>query len=156
LEKGYALIAEASGTATDKHLEIISVDSRVKDAALRAGLLPGFGRPNKDQDRVRRFEQSDLAGKRKANGEELQRILDATLLDTAFVPGKFWDSTALTAVMTPDELANAYVKVEGDKVKLTDIPTSQRALIASKLQARGMAITEQRIAELWVAAGRPQ
>jgi len=168
LEKGYALIRKASGTATDKHLEIISVDSRLRDAALRAGLLPEFGRPNKDQqqrfaqlkravdERVRRFEQSDLGGKRKANGEELQRILDATLLDKAKVSEGGLDPTLLTAVMTPDELSNAYVEVEGDEVKLTDIPTSQRALIASKLQARGMAISEQRIAELWVAAGRPQ
>ncbi len=168
LEKGYALIADANGTATDKHLEIITTANRVKSAAIVAGLLPDSGKPDKDElkrfsqferavdERVRRFEQSDLAGKRKANGEELQRIIDATLLDTARVSEWGRDPLVMTAVMTPDELAKAYVEVEGEEVKLSTIPTSQRALIASKLQARGMPITEQRIAELWVAAGRPQ
>ncbi|NYT44605.1 transglycosylase SLT domain-containing protein [Alcaligenaceae bacterium] len=168
LEKGYALIADAHGSASDKHLEIISVASRVKDAAIINGLLPEKGTPDKAQlqkfsqferavdDRVRRFEQTDLAGKRKANSQELQLIIDTMVLDTAKVPEWFTDPDIPVAVMTPDQLADAYVVVDGDEVKLTSIPTSQRAVIASKLQARGMPITEQRIAELWVAAGRPQ
>jgi len=168
LEKGYALIADAQGAATDKHLEIITTASRVKDAAIVAGLLPESGKPDKDElrrfsqferavdERVRRFEQTDLAGKRKANSEELQRIIDATLLDTVKVSEWGRDPSRTVAVLTPDELENAYVTVDGDDIKLTDIPTSQRALIASKLQARGLPITEQRIAELWVAAGRPE
>lgn len=168
LEKGYALIADANGAATDKHLEIISTASRVKDAAIINGLLPEKGTPDKAQlkvfsqferavdESVRRFEQTELAGKRKANGQELQQIIDRTLLDTARVPEWGRDSTKPTAIMTPEELDKAYVEVDGDEVKLTDIPTSQRAVIATKLQARGLPITEQRIAELWVAAGRPQ
>jgi hypothetical protein len=168
LEKGYALLANAHGGASDKHLEIISVAGRVKDAAIINGLLPEKGTPDKAQlqkfsqferavdDRVRRFEQTDLAGKRKANSQELQLIIDTLVLDTAKVPEWFTDPDIPVAVMSPDQLATAYVLVGTDEVKLTSIPTSQRAVIASKLQARGMPITEQRIAELWVAAGRPQ
>ena len=40
--------------------------------------------------------------------------------------------------------------------RVAQIPANQRAVIASKLQGRGLPVTEQRIAELWVAAGRPQ
>jgi len=169
LEKGYALLDDAKGVASEKHLEIITTANRVKQGAINAGILPADGKPDEDEskafaqfsqlvdDRVRQFERVDLEGKRKANSEELQRIIDHVLIDKAFVPRTLWfDHEQPIALMAPEDLARAYVTVNGEDVPLSSIPTDQRVLIASKLQARGRPVTEQAVAELWVRAGKPK
>ena len=171
LEKGYALLNDARGeVGTDaKHLEVITTANRVKKAAIDAGLLPAAGKANDNEvkafaqferlvdDRVRQFEATDLQGKRKANSAELQQIVDGTLMDKVFVSRTGWfDREVIAGVAAPEDLPRAYVNVGGQEVRVAQIPANQRAVIASKLQSRGLPVTEQRIAELWVAAGRPQ
>ena len=171
LEKGYALLNDARGeVGTDaKHLEVITTANRVKKAAIDAGLLPATGKANDNEvkafaqferlvdDRVRQFEATDLQGKRKANSEELQQIIDGTLMDKVFVSRTGWiDREVIAGLAAPEDLTRAYVNVGGQEVRVAQIPANQRAVIASKLQGRGLPVTEQRIAELWVAAGRPQ
>lgn len=171
LEKGYALLNDARGeVGTDaKHLEVITTASRVKKAAIDAGLLPATGKANDNEvkafaqferlvdDRVRQFEATDLQGKRKANSAELQQIIDGTLMDKVFVSRTGWiDREVIAGLAAPEDLTRAYVNVGGQEVRVAQIPANQRAAIASKLQSRGLPVTEQRIAELWVAAGRPQ
>ena len=171
LEKGYALLNDARGeVGTDaKHLEVITTANRVKKAAIDAGLLPATGKANDNEvkafaqferlvdDRVRQFEATDLQGKRKANSAELQQIVDGTLMDKVFVSRTGWfDREVIAGVAAPEDLPRAYVNVGGQEVRVAQIPANQRAVIASKLQSRGLPVTEQRIAELWVAAGRPQ
>lgn len=171
LEKGYTLLNDARGeVGTDaKHLEVITTANRVKKAAIDAGLLPATGKANDNEvkafaqferlvdDRVRQFEATDLQGKRKANSQELQQIIDGTLMDKVFVARRGWfDSEVIAGLAAPEDLTRAYVKVGGQEVRVAQIPANQRAVIASKLQSRGLPVTEQRIAELWVAAGRPQ
>ena len=171
LEKGYALLNDARGeVGTDaKHLEVITTANRVKKAAIDAGLLPATGKANDNEvkafaqferlvdDRVRQFEATDLQGKRKANSAELQQIIDGTLMDKVFVSRTGWiDREVIAGLAAPEDLTRAYVNVGGQEVRVAQIPANQRAVIASKLQGRGLPVTEQRIAELWVAAGRPQ
>lgn len=171
LEKGYTLLNDARGeVGTDaKHLEVITTASRVKKAAIDAGLLPATGEANGNEvkafaqfeqlvdDRVRQFEATDLQGKRKANSAELQQIIDGTLMDKVFVSRTGWiDREVIAGLAAPEDLTRAYVNVGGQEVRVAQIPANQRAVIASKLQSRGLPVTEQRIAELWVAAGRPQ
>ena len=171
LEKGYALLNDARGeVGTDaKHLEVITTANRVKKAAIDAGLLPATGKANDNEvkafaqferlvdDRVRQFEATDLQGKRKANSAELQQIVDGTLMDKVFVSRTGWfDREVIAGLAAPEDLTRAYVNVGGQEVRVAQIPANQRAVIASKLQGRGLPVTEQRIAELWVAAGRPQ
>ena len=171
LEKGYALLNDARGeVGTDaKHLEVITTANRVKKAAIDAGLLPATGKANDNEvkafaqferlvdDRVRQFEVTDLQGKRKANSAELQQIIDGTLMDKVFVSRTGWlDREVIAGLAAPEDLTRAYVNVGGQEVRVAQIPANQRAVIASKLQGRGLPVTEQRIAELWVAAGRPQ
>ena len=171
LEKGYALLNDARGeVGTDaKHLEVITTANRVKKAAIDAGLLPATGKANDNEvkafaqferlvdDRVRQFEATDLQGKRKANSAELQQIIDGTLMDKVFVSRTGWiDREVIAGLAAPEDLTRAYVNVGGQEVRVAQIPANQRAAIASKLQSRGLPVTEQRIAELWVAAGRPQ
>lgn len=169
LEKGYALLQDAQGVADDKHLEIITTANRVKQAAIGAGIIPADGKPSESEtkafgqfaqlvdDKVRQFERVDLQGKRKASSEELQKIMDQTLLDKAFVPRSLWlDREQPVGLMAPEDQARAYVRVGNEDVPLASIPGAQRALITTKLQARGMPVTEQAIAELWVRAGKPK
>ena len=171
LEKGYALLNDARGeVGTDaKHLEVITTANRVKKAAIDAGLLPATGKANDNEvkafaqferlvdDRVRQFEATDLQGKRKANSAELQQIIDGTLMDKVFVSRTGWiDREVIAGLAAPEDLTRAYVNVGGQEVRVAQIPANQRAVFASKLQSRGLPVTEQRIAELWVAAGRPQ
>lgn len=171
LEKGYTLLNDARGeVGTDaKHLEVITTANRVKKAAIDAGLLPATGKANDNEvkafaqferlvdDRVRQFEATDLQGKRKANSQELQQIIDGTLMDKVFVSRTGWfDREVIAGLAAPEDLTRAYVNVGGQEVRVAQIPANQRAVIASKLQSRGLPVTEQRIAELWVAAGRPQ
>ena len=171
LERGYALLNDARGeVGTDaKHLEVITTANRVKKAAIDAGLLPATGKANDKEvkafaqferlvdDRVRQFEATDLQGKRKANSQELQQIIDGTLMDKVFVSRTGWfDREVIAGLAAPEDLTRAYVNVGGQEVRVAQIPANQRAVIASKLQSRGLPVTEQRIAELWVAAGRPQ
>lgn len=171
LEKGYTLLNDARGEvgADAKHLEVITTANRVKKAAIDAGLLPATGKANDNEvkafaqferlvdDRVRQFEATDLQGKRKANSAELQQIIDGTLMDKVFVSRTGWiDREVIAGLAAPEDLTRAYVNVGGQEVRVAQIPANQRAVIASKLQSRGLPVTEQRIAELWVAAGRPQ
>lgn len=169
LEKGYALLEDAKGVAGEKHLEVITTAQRVKQGAISAGILPADEKPNESQvkafaqfnqivdDRVRQFERVDLQGKRKANSEELQRIIDHALLDKAFVPRTLWfDKEQSIATLSPEDQVRAYVRVDGQDIALGSIPADQRLLISTKLQARGLPVTEQAIAELWVRAGKPK
>lgn len=168
LEKGYALLADSQGSATDKHLEIITTSNRMKQAAVGAGLLPATGKANERQEkdfaqftgivdqRVRQFERTDLGGKRKANSEELQRVIDGVMMDKAFVSEWGSDPKRPVSMLTPEQQASAYVRVNGQDVAISSVPQTQRATILSKLQARGLPVTEQAIAELWVRAGRPK
>lgn len=169
LEKGYALLAEAQNSPNEKHLEIITTDQRMKQAAIGAGILPAEGKANENEvkqfaqfqqivdQRVRQFERNDLQGKRKATSEELQRVIDSVLMDKAFVPRALWfDRERPVALLESDQQSRAYVTVAGEEVTLAAIPQTQRALIASKLQARGLPVSEQAIAELWVRAGKPK
>lgn len=171
LEKGYALLNDARGeAATDaRHLEIITTANRVKQGAIKAGIIPADGKLDEDEtlafaqyaqlvdERVRQFEQIDLEGKRKANSAELQQIIDGIDMDRVFVPRALWfDRDQPVALLEPEDQARAYVRVGGEDIVLASIPQGQRALIVSKLQARGLPVTEQAVAELWVRAGKPQ
>lgn len=168
LEKGYALIASANGSAGKDHLEIMTPLEMVKNAAQKAGVLPYNGKPSENQakafdtfsteidKRVAAFEQGNLQGKRKATQEELQQIIDRTLMDKVYVDSWGFDPQKPLAVVNQDDQGNAYVKVGSEDIKLASIPATQRALIVSKLQARNIPVTEQTVAELWVRAGKPQ
>lgn len=171
LEKGYALLKDAQGdTGSDaKHLEIISVANRVKQAAVEAGVIPATGKAKEKElkafadfqqmvdNRIRQFEAVDLGGKRKANSGELQNIIDHVMLDQVKVPRTLWfDFEKPAALLTDDESSRAYVEVGGEEIVLASIPQAQRSTIVGKLRARGLPVTEQAVAELWVRAGKPK
>ncbi len=94
-------------------------------------------------------------------GKELTRdrkrqIMEQVIMDQAFVSEWGRDPRKPVALLTEDEMAEAYVQVGGEEVKLTAIPAEQRRQITQTLTRRGRPVTEQAIAELWVKAGRPR
>jgi hypothetical protein len=72
---------------------------------------------------VENFELNDLGGKRKATGEEVQKIIDDMTIKKVFV-ARPWarDPEKPAAILTDDEKATAYVPIskipQGDKEKL--------------------------------------
>lgn len=171
LEKGYALLKDAQGDVGSdaKHLEIITVTNRVKQAAVEAGVIPATGKAKEKElkafadfqqmvdNRIRQFEAVDLGGKRKANSGELQQIIDNVMLDQVKVPRTLWfDFEKPAALLSEDEAGRAYVEVGGEEIVLAAIPQGQRSAIVGKLRARGLPVTEQAVAELWVRAGKPK
>lgn len=174
LEKGYALLAKAQGESTDKHLEIISTATRVKHGAIEAGIIPANGSPSKSQEKefaeyqrvidekVRQFERMDLQGKRKANSEELQRIIDEVNMDTVKLPRWYWSDRdgQLAGTLTKEEHEEAYVYVEkfDEKVYLRDISGEVEEAIIGGLRDGDpdAAITYELIAQEWIEQGKPR
>lgn len=168
LEKGYALIAQSQGSADVRQLDIVGNANRVKRAAQSAGIIPWEDKPDDKQlqalaqfeqtvqDRVAEFERLDLQGKRPATGEELQKILDGILADTAFVPRFGRDRETPVALLTPEDQANAYLKVGNRQIRLSDIAREDRGYYISRLEAAGITPTEERIATLWAEDNPPE
>lgn len=171
LNYGLARLNSAKGTATTQHLEIISTADRVERAAIEMGILPSTGAKKASADQTKAFdtfradvnqrvmvyEQSVLGGKRKANNEELQQVLDTVIKDKAIVPRTLWfDKGKPVSQLTTEEMKRAYVTVGAEQVPLASIPVAQRKIIIQKLNDRRLPVTEQAIADLWVAAGKPR
>ena len=166
MEKGYALLKDAQGEvgADAKHLEIISTAERVKRAAIDAKIIPIDGDASDEQlsalsqfqldvdQRIRQFEAQDLGGKRKANSQELQVILDSVTKDVVYKPMWWWyrDSTALRKDLSPEDEGSAYVMVGERSVRLVDIEAGDRARITRDIQLRGQPVTEQAVASMWL------
>ena len=73
------------------------------------------------------------------------------------MPRTLWfDFEKPAALLTDDESSRAYVEVGGEEIVLASIPQAQRSTIVGKLRARGLPVTEQAVAELWVRAGKPK
>ena len=168
LEKAYALIDKVQGRADGKLTDVVSIEKRITQEAQASGILPIGKQPSTEQlnnfvkfqnviqDRVNDFERTELAGKRKASGQEVKKIFDSVLLDKVFIDQ--WGSDPEVPVYQLDvkQQGKSYVKVGKEEVKLSSIPETQRALIINSLQKAGEPITETKIAEYWVRAGKPK
>lgn len=167
----YALArhAKANSVADDKQLRILSVNDRISEFLRKVGVLPrsGFGADEarseeaykmrtEIQNRLRVFEQTQLGGKRAANDEELQRILDDAVLDKVLVDVLGPDSTVPNIRLTADQQKAAYVVVAGEVVPVSKVPDAQRKQIVAALQRRGLPVSEQAVVEMWVEGGRKQ
>jgi len=64
----------------------------------------------------------------------------------------FPDTKKASILLTPDELKDAYVNVDGQRVNLGTIPLEDRAGIIRGRQQRGLPVSEQAIAETWLRA----
>lgn len=173
LEKGYALLDAAASGGDSKHTEIVSLAQRIKGAAREAGFWPAKDKVATEENikayaqfefvidkRVREFERIDLGGKRKANTEEVQKIIDAEVTNKVKVRGWGRDPEKPLGVVAKDDLKSTYVVVSDAQggsveVSLSAIPADVRAAIVAARRKAGLPVTEQSIAQYWVNSGRP-
>lgn len=161
--------AKGKGPANEEGLQLITTTDLLKRSAVELGVLPGSGTPTQKQEAEylafagnmqQKVNAWEFANKKKASPEVLSGILNDAKMDK--VKLSVWGSDpeqALTAVKA-DEMGKAYVTVgQGDQardIKLSDVPAIYRASAVSRIQARGHRVTEQLIAEMWVADKRPK
>jgi len=99
-------------------------------------------------------EQTRTKGKisRERKQELLNQILTNTVIyDYGVLRGDHrWPS----AIINKNQMENTYVKVGGETIWLKTIPAFQREKIIKKIRAKGLPVTEQLIADMWVFGGK--
>ena len=99
-------------------------------------------------------EQTRTGGKisRERKQELLNGILTNTVIyDYGVLKGDHrWPS----AIINKDQMENTYVKVGGETIWLKTIPAFQREKIIKKIRDKGLKVTEQLIADMWVFGGK--
>lgn len=168
LDKLYSINAALNGSKDEQHLSIMTNAEMVNDSAVRMAILPATGKPSESQKksfndfqsqidaRVSTFEATNLQGKRKANQEELKKILQQVEMDKVYMSRSAWWDKSDVPMMTvkPEEMKKAYVMVNNEEIYLTSIPAGQRALIIPALRSAGLPVTEKNIASYWVRNGK--
>lgn len=163
LEQAMAGYRVMTGAASPEDESIWSATERIDFALRQAGITD-----EDDIDRLERVIQQRAndetpAGGDRPKGEALQPIVDGVLLDEIRVPESFLgidilnpDTVLPASLLTPAQIAQGEVDVDGFVVRLRDIPADVRREIEQRIQARGQPITFTEIAEVWFRLGRPQ
>jgi hypothetical protein len=153
--------AAAKGVKSATLTSAISFQGRAKN--VWEGMQLGVKTPEEKADfarfeeeaakRLEEFEINDLEGKRKATGEEVQKIVDGVAIEKVTMvtdPGWFWDtrSQVVAATLTPEERETLY---EEEYVKHKDVPAGDIALFTTILQQRGIPVTEYALEKLYNA-----
>ena len=100
----------------------------------------------------RRVRSASAAkGGKDLSADEKQGIVDRVVLDKVYVDEWGTDPQKPLALLTPDELKKAYVRVDGRNVPVSAVPMTDRRQIVKALQATGQAATEQAIVEMYLA-----
>jgi len=148
------------GKKSDEGLQLMTVADLTKRAARELGILPekGQAKPEHEaafddfrnvlQGRINAWEASN--GK-KASPEVLQEIIREEKLNKVKVDEWGRDPEKPVISLTEKELAKAYVNVGNREVRLASIPADYRQDAIRRIQARGLAVTESLIAQMWVA-----
>lgn len=147
-------------------------DDELEAAAWKSGVLPRgtpFAKANEDQQnnymafrigllsRINDFEATQLQGKRKASQQEIKTITDSYLIDKVYTPGRVYGENQYQISQVPEKnLRDAYVRVGDKTVKLNEIPPDARAEAVQYMRRRGIPVTQQGIAELWVRFNNTQ
>ena len=143
---------EADGILTDA--------GRLKNAALSAGLKTGPEMNGAQTDRLARFydsidreiRQEAAAKGRKLSASEKQAIIDTHAANEVFLDAWGRDPKRPIGSLTPEELASAYVTVDGQNVPLSTVPATDRAEIIRARRARGLSVTEEMIVRTYLQA----
>lgn len=153
--------AAAKGVKSSSLTSAISFQGRAKN--VWEGMQLGVKTPEEKADfarfeeeaakRLEEFEVKDLENKRKATGEEIQKIVDGVAIEKVTMvtdPGFFWDTRGevIAATLTPEERETLY---EEEYVKHKDVPDGDIALFTTILQQRGIPVTEYALEKLYNA-----
>lgn len=93
---------------------------------------------------VEHYELTQLNGQRKATGDEMQTLIDELVIRQVFVKEWGRDPQLPVVVLTPEQLADAYVTEE-------DIPAREREVIKHLIRSAGGRITVDKIERAYIA-----
>ena len=94
---------------------------------------------------------SAAKGGKDLTADEKQSIVDRVVLDKVYVDEWGTDPQKPLALLTPEEVSKAYVRVDGKNVPVSSVPVTDRRQIIQALQATGQLVTEQTIVEMYLA-----
>lgn len=94
---------------------------------------------------------SAAKGGKDLTADEKQAIVDRVTLDKVYVNEWGRDPQKPLALITPEEMDKAYVRVNGKNVLVSSVPSTDRRQIIQALQATGQPITEQAVVEMYLA-----
>ena len=169
--KEYALEVAGVKTSSSSGSSLsgsVSVDTEMFDKNLanykfetKVDLLKNKGKEGDDyldikfalKKEIFRFEKENGV---KPNFEQKEALLQQILADKVFLAGKGrFRPVPIVAVDLKDQ-KKVYVKVGGKRIFMKDIPEKQEQFIIESIIKSGLPVTQQRIAEYWVAAGMPK
>lgn len=88
---------------------------------------------------LQQYEQTQLGGKRKASGQEMQKVIDDLLTKKVFIDKTWARDPELPAVLvSEDKRARAYVPID-------KIPQGDRNAIENIIRSRGKRISEDKV-----------
>jgi hypothetical protein len=159
LEQVMALVAEAKGEGNESTVEIVSAKERVKAVAIQNGIIPhkerfitkeeatNFSLFSDEVQRRINTESRALPKGKKLSGEEIQRIIEGTLLDRVLLEQSGIDPKVPS--FKARGKTNAYVIVDKRKIFLSDISARDRSRYEQFIRSKGYVVSEEAIAMLW-------
>jgi PIN domain nuclease of toxin-antitoxin system len=94
---------------------------------------------------------SAAKGGKDLTADEKQAIVDRVVMDKVYVDEWGTDPQKPLALVTPEEMSKAYVRVNGKNVPVSSVPALDRRQIIQALQATGQPVTEQAVVEMYLA-----
>jgi PIN domain nuclease of toxin-antitoxin system len=101
-------------------------------------------------DRQVRVESAAKGGK-DLTADEKQKVVDRVVMNKVYIDEFGRDPEKPLAIVPPEDLAKAYVRVEGKNVPVSSVPATDRRQIIQALQATGQTVTEQAVVEMYLA-----
>tara|TARA_R110000868_G_scaffold21489_7_gene88974 strand:- start:106 stop:1734 length:1629 start_codon:yes stop_codon:yes gene_type:complete len=139
----------------------VKQDSMLTDEARINAAIVGLGIDKKKDPETavmltneidRRVRSASAAkGGKDLTADEKQSIVDRVVLDKVYLDEWGTDPQKPLALVTPEEMSKAYVRVNGKNVPVSSVPQTDRRQIVQALQATGQAPTEQAIVEMYLA-----
>lgn len=136
-------------------------DSMMTDEARINAAIVGLGIDKKKNPETaamltgeidRRVRAASAAkGGKDLTADEKQAIVDRVVLDKVYVDEWGTDPQKPLALVTPEEMSKAYVRVNGKNVLVSSVPAMDRRQIIQALQATGQPVTEQAVVEMYLA-----
>ena len=139
----------------------VKQDSMLTDEARINAAIVGLGIDKKKNPEAavsltneidRRVRSASAAkGGKDLTADEKQSIVDRVVLDKVYLDEWGTDPQKPLALVTPEEMSKAYVRVNGKNVPVSSVPALDRRQIVQALQATGQQPTEQAIVEMYLA-----
>lgn len=136
-------------------------DAMLTDEARINAALVGLGVDKKKDPQAavaitgeidRRVRAASAAkGGKDLTADEKQTIVDRVTLDKVYVDEWGRDPQKPLALVTPEDLSKAYVRVNGKNVPVSSVPSTDRRQIIKALQATGQVVSEQAVVEMYLA-----